>query len=126
MRLVTVAVVAGMLLVTGCSSVAESSVLTPAQAVLLLADNPEAVLIDVRTPAEVGEGFLANALMLDAQDPSFVARAQMLDPNVTYVLYCRSGNRSAAAISVLAELGFTDLHDAGAYIDLVKAGVPTG
>ena len=125
-RRISAALVVAMLFVAGCSGADESATLTPAQTVTFLADNPDAILIDVRTPAEIAEGFLANAVMLDALDPSFVARAEMLDPNATYVVYCRSGNRSAAAIEVLTELGFTDLYDAGAFIDLANAGVPTG
>lgn len=110
----------------GCASDEATTVLNPQQTVSFLNDNPDAILIDVRTPAEVAEGFLAGAVMLDALDPSFVANAQTLDPNATYVVYCRSGNRSAAAIEVLQDLGFTTLYDAGAFTALANAGIPTG
>lgn len=125
MRRVFAAVLAAGLLVAGCSDAQESSVLTPAQTVTFLADNPDAILIDVRTPAEMAEGHLVTAIMLDALDPAFETNAQTLDPTATYVLYCRSGNRSAAAIEVLTEFGFTNLYDAGAYNALADAGIPT-
>lgn len=125
MRRVFAAVLAAGLMVAGCSAADESATLTPTQTVEFLADNPDAIVIDVRTPAEMAEGHLVDAIMLDALDPSFAANAEMLDPNATYVLYCRSGNRSAAAIEVLTELGFTNLYDAGAYNALVGAGIPT-
>jgi phage shock protein E len=112
-------------LAVGCSADESSTVLSPEQTVSFLTDNPDAILIDVRTPAEVADGYLAGAVLLDALDPSFTERAATLDPNATYVVYCRSGNRSAAAINVLTELGFTSLYDAGAFTALANAGVPT-
>lgn len=113
------------LFIAGCTS-EDATVLSPQQTVSFLADNPDAILIDVRTPAEIAEGFLAGAVMLDALDPSFAQNAAALDPNATYVVYCRSGNRSAAAIEVLKGLGFTNLYDAGAFTALANAGIPTG
>jgi len=109
----------------GCSGSDTSTVLSPTGTVEFLADNPDAILIDVRTPAEIAEGYLAGAVLLDALDPSFVSKAQQLDPNATYVVYCRSGNRSAAAIEVLEGLGFTSLYDAGPFVELANAGIPT-
>jgi len=113
-------------LVMGCTTDDTSGVLSPAETVAFLGDNPDAILIDVRTPEEIAEGHLAGALFLDATDPTFVSLAQELDRDSIYVVYCRSGNRSAAAIEVMRELGFTRLYDAGAYTALADAGVPTG
>jgi phage shock protein E len=94
-------------------------------AVDLLAARDDVVVLDVRTPAEVAEGALAGAQVVDAQAPGFRADLDALDRDETYLLYCRSGNRSAAAAALMDDLGFTDVLDAGAFVDLAAAGAPT-
>jgi phage shock protein E len=81
-------------------------------------------LIDVRTPAEVAEGALVGARNLDLQGPDFVGAVSELPRDEPYFVYCRSGNRSAQAIEIMRELGFTDLVDGGGFADLVAAGLP--
>ncbi|MBS45429.1 MAG: sulfurtransferase [Nocardioides sp.] len=82
-----------------------------------------ATAIDVRTPEEVAAGALPGAITIDVQSADFDARVAELDPEASYVVYCRSGNRSAAAIERMVDLGFTDLVNGGGYDDLVAAGV---
>lgn len=82
-------------------------------------------VIDVRTPAEFDAGHVEGALNLDVQDPGFDAAVSELPKDGSYVVYCRSGNRSAAAATRMSELGFTDVLDAGAFDALAAAGVPT-
>ncbi len=47
--------------------------------------------------------------MLDFYDPEFAAQIAELDPDVPYLLYCRSGNRSGQTIELMEQLGFTDV-----------------
>lgn len=90
-----------------------------------VAELPSRVVIDVRTPAETAEdGMVAGALNIDFQAPDFRERVGQLDRDGRYLLYCRTGNRSAQAARVMAELGFTDVVDAGGFSDLVTAGAP--
>jgi phage shock protein E len=89
------------------------------------AEAAERVVIDVRTPAEVAEGHVTGALLLDVQDPSFREAVADLPRDEAYVVYCRSGNRSGQAIELMRELGFTDLVNGGAYDDLARAGLET-
>lgn len=77
-----------------------------------------ATAVDVRTPAEYQGGHLDGALNIDVQAPDFADRVDELPKNDTYVVYCRSGNRSAAAIGIMEDLGFTSLIDGGAYTSL--------
>lgn len=82
-------------------------------------------IIDVRTPAEFAEGHLEGAINIDLGDPGFASRIAALDPAGSYVVYCHSGNRSAQAATAMADLGFTDVADAGG-IDTAAAttGLP--
>ena len=101
--------------------------LSPAETAAYLAETPEAVVVDVRTPGEVAaSGRLAGALVLDVTAPDFEARAlDALDPARPVVLYCRSGNRSGKAAERLAALGFTHLSNAGGFDALADEGLPT-
>ena len=77
-----------------------------------------ATVIDVRTPAEYESGNIDGALNIDVQAADFADRVSELPKDDTYVVYCRSGNRSAAAIDIMTDLGFTNLIDGGAYASL--------
>lgn len=83
----------------------------------------DTVIIDVRTPQEFAEGHLEGAVNIDVQSADFDASVQQLDPDGEYVVYCRSGNRSAAAIDRMTALGFSTLVDAGS---LQNAATSTG
>ncbi|MEA4945921.1 MAG: rhodanese-like domain-containing protein [Propionicimonas sp.] len=74
--------------------------------------DPAAVIIDVRTPAEYAEGHLEGAINLDVQADSFAQQLTELAGDGTYVVYCRSGRRSAQAAALLQQAGLT-VTDAG-------------
>ncbi|MGW9629864.1 rhodanese-like domain-containing protein [Agromyces sp. NPDC055520] len=73
----------------------------------------DTVTIDVRTPAEYADGHLDGAVNIDVQSPEFGTLLSALPTDGEYVVYCRSGNRSAAAIERMETLGFTSLVNAG-------------
>jgi rhodanese-related sulfurtransferase len=83
----------------------------------------DAVLIDVRTPEEFAAGHLQGAVLIDIQDPTFDARIAELDPAGQYVVYCRSGNRSAQAVKRMQSAGITNITDLGS---LENASSKTG
>ncbi len=47
--------------------------------------------------------------MIDFYRDDFADQLAELDKDVPYVVYCRSGNRSGQATSLMADLGFTDV-----------------
>lgn len=83
-------------------------------------------IIDVRTPDETAAGMLDGALNIDISAADFRDRIASLDRDGSYLLYCRTGNRSAQAASIMRDLGFTDVIDGGGFDSLVAAGAPTG
>lgn len=66
-----------------------------------------AVLLDVRTPPEFASGSIPGAknLPLDRLE----GRIAELDKARKVIVFCRSGNRSATAASILRRHGFTAL-----------------
>lgn len=100
-------------------------VVAPDVAADLLAAEPRPAVIDVRTPAEFADGHLEGAVLVDVQSPDFRDRIAEFDRDASYVIYCRSGNRSVTARETMAELGFTDVTDIdGGILAWVQAGLP--
>ncbi|RSK43998.1 rhodanese-like domain-containing protein [Hymenobacter rigui] len=95
----------------------------PPQEAKALLQQPNTILLDVRTPEEYAAGHLAGAKNLDFKSPDFASQLTTLDPNNVYVLYCRSGNRSNQAGLVMQDKGFKKVLNAGAYEELNKQGV---
>jgi phage shock protein E len=108
---------------TGCAASTSQAAQGPEPAVSAAAGDEidSRVLIDVRTPAEHAEGHLPGSQNIDIGAPDFREQIAALPRDDAYLLYCRSGNRSAQAAAIMAELGFTDVVDGGAYADLAAA-----
>tara|TARA_B110000091_G_scaffold214553_1_gene268998 strand:- start:5255 stop:5575 length:321 start_codon:yes stop_codon:yes gene_type:complete len=67
------------------------------------------VVIDVRTPEECATGIVKNAVMFDFfKSDLFIQELEQLDKNKTYYIYCKSGNRSSYACTMMEDLGFTE------------------
>lgn len=81
-------------------------------------------LIDVRTPGEFAEGHIEGAELVDLNSGEFPAAIGEYDPDGQYLIYCRSGNRSAQAAAIMADLGFGQVWDMGGIIDWEAAGFP--
>ena len=99
--------------------------MSAAQAHAELALNPEAHILDIRTPAEFVDGHLEHAVNIDFYARSFEADLGKLDKSALYFIYCRSGNRSSQALNILEKLGFTRVwHLADGIIDWERDGLP--
>jgi rhodanese-related sulfurtransferase len=71
-----------------------------------LANDDNAVILDVRTEAEFEEGYIPGALQMDIYNGAeFLQSAKELDPEKNYYIYCRSGGRSAQACMLLNSVG---------------------
>ena len=81
------------------------------------------IVLDVRTPEEHAAGSLEGAKLLDFNSGQFAAELPSLDPDAEYLVYCRSGNRSAQAISLMQAEGFGKVTNLGS---LEQAAQATG
>jgi rhodanese-related sulfurtransferase len=73
--------------------------------------DPSAVIIDVRTPAELAEGSIDGHIMINVMDPAFPGKIAALDKSKPYYIYCRSGNRSGQVCNYMSGLGFEQLYN---------------
>ncbi len=83
------------------------------------------MVLDVRTPEEFSASHVADATNLNFESPDFATNVAALDKGATYVIYCRSGRRSALAAEQMAGAGLTVL-DAGAMQNMLDAGYQLG
>ncbi len=78
----------------------------------LLTESADSTLIvlDVRTDREFQAGHIPNAIQVDFMSPDFKMNIAEFDTSKTYIVYCQSGGRSAAASTIMVkELGFSDV-----------------
>ena len=103
--------------------------ITPQEAFTLIQenqDNPDFVIIDVRTPQEFAEEHIENAANIDFYSETFRGELDNLDKNKTYLIYCRVGGRSGSALNIMAELNFKEVYNILGGINQWKAeGLPT-
>ena len=99
---------------------------TPAKAAQVIEEHPGGlVVLDIRTPEEYAEARLPDAIMVDYYAPDFADQLDKLDKNVPYVMYCRTGNRSADAAETMKDLGFTRVYEIdGGIVDWYEQGFP--
>ena len=91
----------------------------------LLQAKPETVVLDLRTPKEIKNGFIEGAVFADFYDTEFAQQLTKLDRDTPYVIHCGSGGRSTKALTTLEELGFTNItHMDGGINDWKSANLP--
>lgn len=99
------------------TSPAKVTLLTAEEAKKRLDADKKIVIVDVRTKEEYIENHIPNALLLPVDTISEKAATVTPDKTKTYFIYCRSGNRSATAASMLIQMGYTSIYDFGGIID---------
>ena len=95
------------------------------QRFLALIEEPNVVILDVRTVEEFKDGHIANALNIDVNQKKFVKKAKATLPkDKTIAVYCRSGRRSANAAELLAKKGYKCVNLYGGILAWIENGKP--
>lgn len=105
------------------------TLVTPPVAYSLIEENktnPDFVILDVRTPEEYADGHIAESVLLDFYADDFEEELDKLDKSQTYLVYCRSGNRSGKSVSMMKDLNFMEVYDVdGGILRWEAEGFPT-
>lgn len=87
--------------------------------------NPGLVVLDVRTPEEFSRGHIEGAVNIDIRDENFQERVESLPREKTYIIYCRTSERSERAFTIFKELGFSRVyHMLWGVVGWKEAGLP--
>ena len=76
-----------------------------------LVNSGNALLIDVRTPEEIGKGYLNGAVFIDFYDSTFKDQVGTIDRKRPVFVYCAIGGRSWDAAKIMHEMGFKNVYD---------------
>ena len=67
-------------------------------------------ILDIRTPGEFQSGHLQSALLIDFYSQTFVDQLSRLDKEKTFLIYCRTGNRSTRSLEIFKKLKFQKIY----------------
>ena len=117
---------AALILLAGCSSTGSATTVNlNVSEFSQKITEPDVIILDVRTPEEFASGHIEGALNIDFNSGDFANEITRLNPSETYAIYCRSGNRSGQAASIMHKAGFHDVSNLdGGVIDWTNAGLP--
>jgi rhodanese-related sulfurtransferase len=89
-----------------------------------LMNEKNTIVLDVRTPEEVSEGKIPNAINIDFYSGTFEQEVSKLDKNKTVLVYCRSGRRAANAAEILTKKGYKVVNLEGGISNWQSKGLP--
>ena len=93
-----------------------------------VAENDNAVILDVRTPAEYDMSHITGAMNVNVLDDDFASMIAGLDKDRTYLVHCTKNpenGRSSRALEAMQGLGFKNLYNLeGGYVAWKEAELP--
>lgn len=69
-------------------------------------NNKDFVLLDVREPGEINEQYIKGMINIDFNNSNFEEEIRKLNKDKTYLVYCRTQNRSHKAAKFMFNFGF--------------------
>ncbi|MBE5766366.1 MAG: rhodanese-like domain-containing protein [Clostridiales bacterium] len=91
--------------------------ITMDEAVSVMANETDYLILDVRTPEEFASGHIPGAVNLPNEDIGTEEILSLSDKDKLILVYCRSGNRSKQAAQKLVNLGYTNIVEFGGIMD---------
>lgn len=91
--------------------------ITAEEARLMMEDNENFILLDVRSEEEFKENRIKGAVLIPYTEITERIETEFSDKNALILVYCRSGRRSAIAANELVLLGYTNVYDFGGIIE---------
>jgi len=76
-----------------------------------LVDAGKGIILDVRTPEEVLEGYINNASTINLYDDEFNAKINLIQKDKQIYVYCKYGARSSEAAELLKNNGFSKVYN---------------
>ena len=110
------------LMFTGCAGTSDNQTNTYRQismdeAVTMMAQETDYIILDVRRPDEFAAGHIPNAINVPNESIGTSDIPELPDKDQLIMVYCRSGRRSKEASEKLVKLGYTNIVEFGGIID---------
>ena len=100
-----------------CSDRTGFEVISAIEGKAMMDEDASIILLDVRTSVEYNNEHIEGAMLLTLDNIEATANRVIPDKTATYIIYCRSGNRSNQASELLVDMGYENIYDMGGIID---------
>ena len=87
------------------------------EAVKMMKNEKNYIILDVRRPDEYAEGHIPGAINVPNEEIGTANISELPDKSQLILVYCRSGRRSKKASEKLAALGYTNIVEFGGIQD---------
>lgn len=91
--------------------------ITAVEAKKIMDSQESIIIVDVREPEELEEGYIDNSLLIPLDTVQARVEKLIPDKNAKILVYCRSGRRSEIAAEIMERLGYKNIYDFGGIID---------
>ena len=108
------------LLLAGCTAPAEEATyrqINMDEAITMMEEESDYIILDVRTAAEFAEKHIPGALNIPNETIGTDEIPELPNKDQLILVYCRSGNRSKQASEKLVALGYTNIVEFGGIND---------
>ena len=109
------------LMLSGCAAPQNSTntyrQITMDEAAVMMEQEPDSIILDVRTPEEFAERRIPGAINIPNETIGTAEIPELPDKDQLILVYCRSGRRSKLAAEKLVALGYTNIVEFGGIND---------
>ena len=113
--------VLSLMLLSSCGAPGSSSLgyrqISMNEAVKMMKDEKNYIILDARRPDEYAEGHIPGAINIPNEEIGTAEIAELPDKSQLILVYCRSGRRSKEASEKLVKLGYTNIVEFGGILD---------
>ena len=113
--------VLSLMLLSSCGTPGGSSLsyrqISMDEAVKMMKDEKNYIILDVRRPDEFAEGHIPGAINVPNEEIGTAEIGELPDKSQLILVYCRSGRRSKEASEKLVGLGYTNVVEFGGILD---------
>ena len=113
--------VLSLMLLSSCGNAGSSSSgyrqISMDEAVKMMRDEKDYIILDVRRPDEFAEGHIPGAINVPNEEIGTAEIPELPDKAQLILVYCRSGRRSKEASEKLVKLGYKNIVEFGGILD---------
>lgn len=106
-----------ILALAGCGPKYTYTQISMEEAIAMMEENTDYILLDVRTHEEFAELHIPGAVCVPNETIEKDDIPELPNKEQLILVYCRSGNRSKQASEKLADMGYSNVYEFGGIID---------
>ena len=110
--LLMIQIVGAVMLLSSCGGASYTQI-SQAEALQMMQEQENYLIVDVRRTDEFAEGHIAGAINVPNEEIADEMPELLPDKDQLLLIYCRSGNRSKEASQKLADMGYTNVYEFG-------------